>query len=162
MNRPCTCALGTDPNCPRDHAVEAEREQSAIDEAKAVLCRLRNFREIAEVEGDASLIEAMHLAQDDDDALLADRIRRAVWHRYADDLIAAKTQGIYSPVYAAHAIKREYQRDEAHKFHRPACTAPYGAAHPGSEPAGRPSLSPDGSVTPTSGAFSSTDRRYAA
>lgn len=116
MTRPCTCALGADPNCPRDHAVEAEREHSAIDEAKAVLFSLRAFREAAETALHyEELHAALHLAMDADDAIEESRIRRAIWNEHAEVLIAAQSQG-YHRVSAAHRIKRMFQADEHQQF----------------------------------------------
>lgn len=152
-----------DPPCTRDAEISAEIESRAIAEAKAAMFRLRNFREIAEVDGDDTLIEAMHRALDDDDVLLADSLRREAWSRYADDLIAAKAQGIFTPSAAAHEVKRRFQEYEARKFPlRSAGTAPYGAAIPGSLPAGRSTSPQDSAVTPGPADFSSPARRDAA
>lgn len=102
-----------DPPCTRERD---EREQSAIDEAKAVLFSLRAFREAAETALHyEELHAALHLAMDADDAIEESRIRRAIWNEHAEVLIAAQSQG-YHRVSAAHRIKRMFQADEHQQF----------------------------------------------
>lgn len=156
----CRCPS---PNCAVDHETVAEREALELADVKRTLRSLRAFREDAECDARADDMALLHAAIDADDILESHRIRVAIWDAHADSLIASEARGLRNPINAAHIVKRRFQRDEAQMYpYRPAGTAPYGAALPGSAPAGRPFPLPGDGKDGSPVAGLSSDMRTAA
>lgn len=150
----CLCNFTFHPDCRVDHVGEAERAESAIES----LIRMPAFIAGAYTAITQDELDEFGFRMADADYIAAgqvyDRVARRVAHTDIDQLIALTKPSPLPRDQAAGELLAKYER-----FIRSADIP--SVATPGAS-AERSTFASDGYVTPTAGAFLSTDRRNAA